>query len=1081
MDWSSFTDRISELETKRKPSANRRAVFEVIRNSKLRPNPDYDASLYLGPLIDPQGRPLCLEYTNDRPNLWFHESHVSALRAAGLDPVRKPPTGDDSEGRHSGLKSKGFQDIDAWKLGDLDPERTRSALAALELIGDLQLNPAAVTRWIDRLHQFFPDLDRFDRPDPTFDKAEREYKLATISRLRPALESASDDRSITQAVFAAATDSNNLLDWRTSEPLSPKSSADHGLLDPAVASLVRAALGSPEGHPEALDAFARVWTEAVPKGTEDAARQIGEFVFFHLWPENAVYIRRTVRQDLWLEAVGAPFPKHTTLAQTYADEMRFMNAVRQAFEERGLAPRDMIDIQSALWVVHNYSTETSEKSQEFDRARIEAAMDAYDSYRLNGAHGELFGAFGEPRDFWVRSTRERENRVYPTKPLVGFILDKVALNGGWAQKADAAARLHNAGFIIVDQNNEPVERPDRYDHLMEGAERIRLCALNYFIEPARERGASYVSIRAGDLAAALGLKDAFPNICQTLGGEKFQRLAQVPPPLSTEPNPSSSTVFTFRLNPEPEADAVTDTTKAPTPSATNLILYGPPGTGKTYQTAWEAVRLCLGDAEAMPFLGSDKRDALMAEYSRLVDSGRIEFITFHQSMSYEEFVEGLRPTTGRPPDPEAPQEEEASSGFRLEPQDGIFKRISERAAKDRGDPVSGGLDRTRRIYRLGLTGSDWRTDLQTAIEQKEIFWGFGGDTDWSAPEYEDWEAIKQRRKADDDSVKGNHATVYGTWLIRAGAADGAYVILTVGRNRVVAFGRLSGDYKFTSSSEGAVARHTRAVEWIWTDPAGIDRSTFYETPFTSFHPIYPLERDLIDWQALESAVLGAEAEPASPRPYVLIIDEVNRANISKVFGELITLLEPDKRLGMQNEIRLTLPYSKKRFGVPSNLHIIATMNTADRSIALLDTALRRRFTFRELMPEPGVLPANVEGINPQKLLRAINERIEYLFDREHQIGHAYFSGCKSRDDIEGVMRYKVIPLLAEYFYEDWSKVAAVLGDTEQDKPRFLVRERISPPKGLENGSFSGDRFRWRVKPERDDAGNGGFDFSEFGA
>ncbi len=485
MDWSSFTSRIDELEAKRKPSPNRRAVFEVIRSSKLRPNPDYDASLYLGPMIDPQGRPVCLEYTNDRPNLWFHESHVAALLDAGLDPSRKPPLGEDSEGRHSGLKSKGFQDIDAWKLGDLDPEKTRAALVALGLTGDLQLDPNAVTRWIDRLRHFFPDLVRFDHPDPAFDEAEREYKLETINRLRPALESAHDDSSITLAVFVAATDSNNLLDWRTSEPLNPKSSADHGLLDPGVASLVRAGLGAPEGHAGALDIFARVWKEAVPKGTEDAARQIGEFVFFHLWPENAVYIRHTVRQDLWREAVGTPFPKHATLAQSYTDEMRFMQAVRKALEVRGLAPRDMIDIQSALWVVHNYTMEATDMDQDLDRTRIEAAMDAYDSFHSSGAHSEIFSAFGAPLDYWVRSTRDRENRVYPTKPLIGFAFDKTELNGGWGQKSDAAARLHNAGFIIVDQNDQPIARPEQYKHLMEGADRIRLCALNYFIEPAR--------------------------------------------------------------------------------------------------------------------------------------------------------------------------------------------------------------------------------------------------------------------------------------------------------------------------------------------------------------------------------------------------------------------------------------------------------------------------------------------------------------------------------------------------------------------------------------------------------------------
>lgn len=742
-----------------------------------------------------------------------------------------------------------------------------------------------------------------------------------------------------------------------------------------------------------------------------------------------------------------------------------------------------VKIQDAADVLRFVSALSSQTAVDvkpvFSRGQIEAAMKAFDDNRSTGANAEIFGAFGEPRDYWVRSTDHGKIGVYPTKPLVGYILKKTELNGGWGQKSDAAAQLHNSGYIIVDKHGGPVAVPDQYQHLMRGADRARLVALNYFIEPARDLGDAQVSVRIGDVSANLFPNHHYRNVWQALRGKPFQELAKVPRPTQTGVDESPATVFTYQLIPTKGQSSMTPEATTQT-STTNLILYGPPGTGKTYHTAWESVRLCLGDAEAERFRGDDNRVALMAEYRRLMeDEKRIDFVTFHQSMSYEEFVEGLRPATGRSQDPESPQEDEVSAGFRLEPQDGIFKRMSERAASDRGDVGAGGLDRTRRIYRLGLTGGDWRADLQKAVEEKEISWGFGGDTDWSAPEYEDWEAIKQRRKVDDASVKGNHATVYGTWLVRSGAANGAYVILTVGRNRVVAFGRLAGDYQFTQALEGEGARHTRPVEWIWNDPAGIDRSAFYETPFTSFHPIYPLERDLIDWQALESSVLGAEAVPANPRPHVLIIDEVNRANISKVFGELITLLEPDKRLGKANEIRLTLPYSKKRFGVPPNLHIIATMNTADRSIALLDTALRRRFTFRELMPEPQVLPTDVEGINLQKLLRTINDRIEYLFDREHQIGHAYFTDCDTLAKVAAVMRYKVIPLLAEYFYEDWSKVAAVLGDAAQTNSRFLVREVITVPTGLGTDTFSGARYRWRIRPEIQGEKNGGFDFTEF--
>lgn len=260
------------------------------------------------------------------------------------------------------------------------------------------------------------------------------------------------------------------------------------------------------------------------------------------------------------------------------------------------------------------------------------------------------------------------------------------------------------------------------------------------------------------------------------------------------------------------------------------------------------------------------------------------------------------------------------------------------------------------------------------------------------------------------------------------AAIGDWVVATAGNDVVVAVGQITGPCGRPITMDSQV-RHWRSIDWYRTQAVPAD-GRVSGRPFQEA----PNLRELVSRVAVS---------PPSNLPYVLIIDEINRGNISRIFGELITLIEPSKRAGADEALEVVLPYSKTPFSVPSNVYLIGTMNTADRSLTGMDVALRRRFEFREMPPLPAELKGiNVEGIEVDRLLDTMNQRIEALLDRDHRLGHAYFMPLREQrtlTKLEQIFRNQVLPLLQEYFFDDWQRIQWVLNDHRKAEDFRFVR------------------------------------------
>ena len=492
--------------------------------------------------------------------------------------------------------------------------------------------------------------------------------------------------------------------------------------------------------------------------------------------------------------------------------------------------------------------------------------------------------------------------------------------------------------------------------------------------------------------------------------------------------------------PQPtKASHPTDTMTIPK-TPLNQILYGPPGTGKTFATVAQAMRILepeLWEQNAGP-TGRAKLKQAFDEHLRS-RQGRLRFVTFHQSFSYEDFIEGIRAhIDGEEADGSGVAGEKAGLSYAIE--DGVFKKICDDARRDKRQEAKVGIRDNPTVWKLSIEGAidDGHTRAHCLkSSEARIGWPEAGDLALEA--FEESSELGSKEKS---SLRN----------FSQGIAIGDIVLCLKTNRTIQAIGVVTGPYQYDPEPPANVRKdyvHKLPVHWLATD-LDFDITALNGDVRLTLQTVYRLTR--VTWVSLQEQLLATgvklEGLPDVPvkarEPYVLIIDEINRGNVSRIFGELITLVEPDKRSGASEALEVTLPYSKKPFSVPDNVYLIGTMNTADRSLSGIDIALRRRFDFLEVMPRPELLDdvtvsANGKSVSVGALLEIMNQRIEALLDRDHTIGHAFFLPLKQTPTLAGlanVFRNKVLPLLQEYFFDDWQRIQWVLNDHRKTAPAF---------------------------------------------
>lgn len=421
----------------------------------------------------------------------------------------------------------------------------------------------------------------------------------------------------------------------------------------------------------------------------------------------------------------------------------------------------------------------------------------------------------------------------------------------------------------------------------------------------------------------------------------------------------------------------------------NTILYGPPGTGKTYSTVDESLKILD------PNFTSTVREEMKKRFSEFQKEQRVFFTTFHQNMAYEDFIEGIKPV----------EPSDDDEYLEYEVQDGLFMKACIEAT-----------------FNYIQSNFQLNTEVKNLLAFNDLFDYLYDKISVNGPK-------NMATKSGGQVTVG--VTMQGNFTVNHQGSTKPY---TVSKDRL---SKLYAKYpnpdqisNVQNAFRNEIGGCNSTAYWsVLKEISNLQnqKSTGIIVQTTSpTEIIYEDKRKIVQqfWDKKDYTVLDNDQS----LPYVFIIDEINRGNVAQIFGELITLIEDDKRMGKKETIYAELPYSKHSFSIPPNLYIIGTMNTADRSVEALDTALRRRFAFIPKMPIEKILNAEFDNINLEMLLTTINKRLRILKDCDHTIGHGWLMGIANFKDLKKAFKVKIIPLLQEYFYNDYEKLGLVLGE-----------------------------------------------------